>query len=552
VLITKFNAMIRNRFLWAVLAVVISVSFVLMGFAGRSGCASEARSRRAEGTLFGEDVSRGEFFMARFFEMGMRDHGQSSPERSKLLRERTWQRLAMLRTAQNMGVYATDEEVSAMLRKDPTFAVNGVFNKDRYRAIVQSELRVDLPTFENYLRQDLTIRKLVGMLESACWTSPSELNEKLDNLTDELSVEYVSINADDFGGDVELTEEEVLAYFDEDRERFKVPEQVSVRYVWFPLTNYYAEAAARDEDILDYYYEHIDDYTTPGTNDTSVPQPFEEVRDDVAELLRRREATFMARDRATEFVMELAPDRYGNAQPLAEAALSYGLTVLTTAHFSVYGEVPGMDVGGGFNRAAFELDASDPEKYFSDAIVGLDSVYVLAAHDRVAPRLPEYDEVAEEVRRLATEEAKQKRFLERADEIRQQVREAAGEGRFFTEAVQDLGLSAVTTTEVFAVYAGPSNETEHMELVLRSVAALGEGELSELIPTDDGVVLASVVSRAAGDPLAKQYLRGEVLSMLNRYRAGLLFEDWRGYLLARADLEDLAAAGAERTDSPTE
>lgn len=538
-LITKFNRMIRSRVLWGAFAVLISISFV--GFLGpRSGCGADQQNRGIEGRLNGDEIPKGEFFAARFFEMGMGQRPPADEQGARRLRERTWQRLAMLNLAEDLGIKATDAEVAAVLQKEPSFAVNGAFNQERYRAIVRSELGVDIPTFENYMRQDLTIRKLMSMLEAICWTTPSEIDERLANLTDLLQVEQVTLPREQYSGDVDVTSADARAYFTNNLARFEIPEQVSVRYVEFPLTNYLAAANLSDEEALDYYNDHIDDFTTIDTNGTSVPLPFDDVRSNILEKIEFEQTLFAARDHATEFVMELAPDRYGNARSFEEAADAYGLTISTTAYFSAYGDVPGLQVGPDFNDAAFALDASDPERYFSDAVAGETAAYVLASHDRRESRIPEFEEVAEQAMELAEQAAAREQFVESARKIRDKVQTVMGSGASFTQAAREFALS-VTTTEVFSVYNGLTNEVAYADLLMRSVAALRENELTPVLPVEEGALIACVTSREPGDPLTKQYLKADVLQMLNRYRAGILFEEWREHLLAEADLEDVGA-----------
>ena len=130
-LITQFNKLIRNKFVWTVFAVIIAFFFVGASVSSR-GCSADAGDRRGmEGKLFGENVTSREFAMARYFEMGLRYDSALTPEQSAALRERTWARLAALRLAEQMGLGATEDEVMQALQQDPSFQVNGAFSPQR-------------------------------------------------------------------------------------------------------------------------------------------------------------------------------------------------------------------------------------------------------------------------------------------------------------------------------------------------------------------------------------------------------------------------------------
>ena len=179
-LITKFNRMIRNKLLWAGFAVLISIAFV--GFLGPQGGRGNGRPQSGmAGRLNNENISREEFFMARFFEAGMGNIGSLAPEESEMLHKRAWKRLAIMQAAKSMAILASDDEVREAIQHDPIFSVNGVFNKDRYKGVL-AQSKVNPGIYESYLRQEVTMFKLASVLESLIWTSPRELAEKLSKL----------------------------------------------------------------------------------------------------------------------------------------------------------------------------------------------------------------------------------------------------------------------------------------------------------------------------------------------------------------------------------
>jgi len=544
VLITKFNKMIRNRLLWGVFAAIVVIAFVFAFSPGRGGGGGE-RDRGGVGELYGEDVSPREFGLARFFALGMRDPGGLSEEAHAMVNAQTWRRLAALHTADRLGVTVSDKEVASTIHRDPAFAVAGVFNKDRYQAVVSSRWRFkdSVSVFEEYLRQDLKLQKLAGMLESAIWISPTELMQRLDNLTDRFTIEYALLGEDDYEVEVEVSTNEVKRFFNDNIDLFTIPEKVSVKYVEFPISNYLAVVELADGESRAYYTNNLEGYASIDTNAESLYVPFEDVQDEIEEALLRQKALFAAKDEATKLVVTLAPDRAGMAPTIEDAASDMGLAVEVSGFFSLYEDVEGLDVGLAFNRTAFELDAEDPERYFSDAIAGEDSVYVIAVRERSESRVPGFDEVADSVEPVARAEAERVARLERLDGIRDEIETVMGSDKSFSDALAGLGLN-VSTSLTFSAYEAAPEEVKYFEVLVPGIMDLRRGELSAMLETPDGFLLAHAADRQPADPGTTGFPRGQILGAITRYRAELLFRDWSEFVLTEADFKDLRAQPA--------
>ncbi|MDP6523891.1 MAG: SurA N-terminal domain-containing protein [Kiritimatiellia bacterium] len=534
-LITKFNKMIRNRFLWGIFAVLISVSFV---FAFSQGGCEKSTSTRAAGRIYGEDVSPEELQAARFFELGLQRNVNLPPEAYGYLRERAWQRIAALKTADQLGITVSKGEILQAIQGDRTFLENGVFNKDRYIAIVQRQIGVNLNTFEEYVRQELMLQKLERVSDAFVWTSPMELQDRLDALSDPRAVAYVLLPKKEFTPDVEVTSEDAKDYYEANTNMFIVPEKVSVLYVSFDITNYMDGIEILETNVVEYYNDHIEEYSTTDTNGESVATPLAEVKTNIFELLRNEAALEKGKVDATELAVALAPGRYTEATSFEEA--TKGLSVSTTEFFALEEDVPGLNVGSDFRQIAFDLDANDPEMYFSDAIAGEDSVYVIAAGKRQDSHLPEFEEISEEVMPLAVTNALEEAYENRIETVRNSIAGSLSDGKSFSDAAAEFKLNVSTTAE-FTVYGGLPEGSEHAEILPMSVMNLEQGEMSEPIPVgDDDRLLVYLSSRTLSPAGTTEMLRPQLLRSLDRYRAGAAYQNWRQAMLEASGFEDLS------------
>lgn len=228
--ISRFHQIVRNKILWGAFAIVVCASFALSGYSMR-GC-RDAAATNAEGRLFGEAVPPQEYRQARYFEFGLRGITPRDGNEQEF-RRMAWKRLATLRMARRLGLTFSDDVVARAIQNDPTFQANGAFDEQRYRQVVESNLRIGVSEFEEYVRQDLALRTSASVLSSAVWAAPYEIKERLDSLTDQFTAQYVVLTTNAFARDVTASNATVQTYYDLHKQEFTVPAKMRVRYVSF-------------------------------------------------------------------------------------------------------------------------------------------------------------------------------------------------------------------------------------------------------------------------------------------------------------------------------
>ncbi|MCK5528502.1 MAG: SurA N-terminal domain-containing protein [Kiritimatiellae bacterium] len=539
-LITKFNKLIRNKVIWGIFAIIVGGSFAFGGMLSKWGDKSGKADKRqgSVGSLFGENVSRQDFLTARFYELGLRSNPDLTPEQNEILSDRTWKRLAALQSAQNIGLSASSFEVATTIQQDSTFHVNGVFDKNTYLSLITSQLQVPIATFENYIRQELLIRKVMNVMQSMSWISPSELTKRLDDISDLFVVETGNITAKQLTKDVEVSVDDAKEFFTENKEQFRVPEKVSVYYISIPISNYLASVKITDEMVSEYYDKNISDYSS--TNALEEPTPLAEVRDDITVALTGKQSVFLARDDATEIVMAMAPGRYNvKGMSMQEVAKNKKLEIKSTDLFSAYEVLEGISAGGAFNQAAFKLDKDDPELSFSDPITGTEYIYIISVKEQAESRLPTFEEVDEVVMISSKQAATEKALAEKAQEIHDAVQNSLMGGTTFTAAMQEYNIN-VSTSATFSVYENSQQNSAIPQQLLQHVMVLQQGEITEPVDTMLGTTIAHVTSRAHGDLATAQLLRPQLMSTIGRYRSNLIYSDWGDYILAKADFQDFS------------
>jgi hypothetical protein len=546
-LISKFNRIIRSRLVWSILGGIFALSLVVFIGPNTGSCTDSPKAGPVEGTLNGKPVGSHDFLTARLFELRLRESTPLSDSAQAKLRQRVWARIATLQAAESMGITVSDAEVAAVIQRDPSFTDKrkGSFSRDLYARIVLDQLHTDVETFEEFLRQDMILRKMHQLMQAAVWSPAAEITAKLNNVTDVLTVKAATMRRSQLVPPQTVTLEDSRRIYDEHPEMFRVPEKRAVCFVRFPILDA-EQPAPGDEDVRAFYEANADKYATTDTNGP-VTIPLEQVRAEIVSNLQHRAATASTRDRAMGFVLDLQPDRFGKTPTTFEGlAAARDVQVHTSRLFSASDRLPELKTGTDFAKRAFMLDSESRDQTVSDPVLGEDAVFVMTLHTNIEAHLPAFTEVTERATRIARDRMESELFKTKCSEVRKAVADSVGAGTPFDDAVAPFHLS-VTNFPVFSLYS-PNEEEQAFDppdAVKPAVMTLQKGEVSDVIQDDVGAMIVFMQDRKSGDLLAAETLRPQFTSRINNYRGELVFSDWQDYLLKVGALDDQALKAQE-------
>ena len=106
------------------------------------------------------------------------------------------------------------------------------------------------------------------------------------------------------------------------------------------------------------------------------------------------------------------------------------------------------------------------------------------------------------------------------------------------DAAQKFGVKLKTSDE-FTASGGEDQKVENFDVLIRGVLTHNAGEVTDLLPAREGLLIAYVKSRTPADPTAFQQLRPQIAGSIRRSQGRQLFETWQKYLLQRGKFEDL-------------
>jgi peptidyl-prolyl cis-trans isomerase D len=168
----------------------------------------------------------------------------------------------LTREAARLGLRVGDDEVRESILEIPAFHDGGRFDRNRYLATLRAA-RVTPAEFEESQRQALLIGKLESLLTDGLYVSDQEIRDLFELEAERINVAFVRVPFSRFRGGVTVTDEEVTAYYEENRERFRQPERVTVTYVPYAPETFAATLPVSDEAVAEYYETPRFDFETP-------------------------------------------------------------------------------------------------------------------------------------------------------------------------------------------------------------------------------------------------------------------------------------------------
>jgi len=182
-----------------------------------------------------------------------------SPEmRNELIEGMISQRL-LTQEAVKSRLNISDERLREVIASIPAFQVEGKFSKDRYEATLKAEGQITA-NFENSLRRDLMIQQIAAALSEGGIASRTSARQLAAFRVQRREVAESTLAAAQFAGQVKPTPEAIQAYYDSNRARFLVPEQVRLEYVVLNADALAAVEPVSEEEIKQAYESNLARY----------------------------------------------------------------------------------------------------------------------------------------------------------------------------------------------------------------------------------------------------------------------------------------------------
>ncbi len=330
---------------------------------------------------------------------------------------------AVTQTVLKNHIAVSEAEAVALIKNADAFKQNGVFSPELYENFLRSLGKSD-QQFVAQVQRDLAKEALISSV-SATYPIPKALVQQLHEiLTEERQVRTFIVNAGDFLDAVEVSEDEVKAYYESHRSEFLSPEHVKAEYIVLSPENF-RNIKANPDDLQAYYEQNLSRWTT--SEERRASHILIEFGDDKAAALKKAE-DLLAQAKAD-------PSKFAE---LAEANSADTGSASMGGDLSFFGR--GMMVPA-FEDAVFNAKKGDIVGPVESEF-GYHIIYVTDIHPQEAKS---FEAVKDEIEREYAEQMAVREFSLKADEFTNLVYEQSDS---LESAAEKFGLRIETADNV--------------------------------------------------------------------------------------------------------
>jgi len=241
--------------------VLIALTFALAGIGGYISNAPEP----SVATVNGEDITRVEFDRALenerarqqqqlgdFYDTLATDPSFNQRLRNQVVNDLVNQKLVE-QYARDNGLRASDEQVREAIRAIPAFNVAGQFDNDTYRITLNS-LGYTPEGFAEALRKDLARSQVLEAVVNTEFALAAEAVAIQKLVNQQRSGAYRTFALDSYLAQVDVSDDEIQQWYDNNSNLFAVPESVQVEFVALDA-GAIAESITIDEQMVREWYE---------------------------------------------------------------------------------------------------------------------------------------------------------------------------------------------------------------------------------------------------------------------------------------------------------
>lgn len=240
----------------AILA-IITIPFALFGI---DSYLNQAGGNVAVATVAGEKISVQEFSNSiENVRNRLQSEGQKvdaalldSPELKKSVLDGLITRRLVNKEVQNAHFRISDEQLNQHILSMPEFQENGKFSEDLYQKTLQQN-KLTAAKFESSIRSDMVTQQARDGVAKLAFAPQAIAEKALQFAFQQREVSTVDVKASDFIAQVKVTPEQVKQYYEQHKDKFKVPEQVKLEFALLSAASLMGQVSVSDQEVKEFY-----------------------------------------------------------------------------------------------------------------------------------------------------------------------------------------------------------------------------------------------------------------------------------------------------------
>lgn len=510
---------IRENAQGTIAKIIIGLLIVSLSIWGMDAIIGGFSGEPEVATVNGEDITEREFLRLVQLESQRRLSQMETPDPSLLnedqirkdVLESLIQESVLTQDAANQGLALSDADIDALITQMPQFQVDGKFNRDRFVATVRN-MGMGVGEFREAMRKQYVVNQIRAGIVQSGFSSQENAAQLLQIQNQTRDFRVLTVPASAVADQVEVTDAEVEAFYEENASSFQQPEQVDAAYIALSLGSLADSTEVTDAELQAYYEERADDLAR-----------------------EERQASHILIEDGAEAsgTMATIQERLASGESFAALAEEYSIDTVSAREGGDLGYAGRGVYDEAFEEALFALEEGE----VSEPVKTSFGVHLIKLDDIRRSEVPPLVELEEQLRSELARNKAEERFAE----VRSQLADSAYAADDLAGPAEELGLEVREITGV--TRDGGTAPFDHAGLVrqLFSDDVLNGGYNTELIDVGDNL---SVVARVREHREAQQLPLADVRDQI---RERLVMQETREAL---ADRADAIIASLEQGDSP--
>ncbi len=460
-------------------------------------------------------------------------------------------RIIIQQAIREMGINASEEEISNAIKSSTSFNNQGQFDQVKYASFIEKRLgRLGMTEkdLRDIVHENLCLNKVIQIVGGGLVPPRKAVQDLLEAQMQSVLISRVVFNRSDFAAKENPGEEEIKSYWDAHQDAYKTDEQRRIHYILLnlpPETQVTSSPAPLSPDATD--------------EEKNAHAEAEKVRQEAEAKIKAQMADQRAKDARSiqKEIDQISQEIYDNEEqkkPLDFPAIlaKRNHQVEKTELFSrsqLPRNLASLKLRGNFNQGKSLADfifghstsSKDPYDLVSDALpVGEHGWIIFTLEEVVEPALLDYESAKDTARAELIAETSAQKVKEAALEAREAIAKALASGQSFEQAAQQQALKP----EQLGPFSIADRDTQQKEpsyrLLHQKASGLNPGEVSETIDEKDRSLFFYLVSREIEDTEeSKQRVEAAISGSSNQIMM-IAFLSWLQQQYQEADVKGLA------------
>jgi len=475
-------------------------------------------------TVNGEDITEREFLRVVQMESQRRLSSMEQPDPAMLdedqiradVLDSLIQEQVLIQDASAQGLALSDADIDALITQMPQFQVDGQFNRDRFVASVRN-LGMGVGEFREAMRKQYVVNQIRSGIMQSGLVADANASQLMRIQNQTRNFRVVQVPASAVADEVEVTDAEVEAFYQDNKDAFREPEQVDAAYITLSL-GALAEKIEIDQEELQAYYEQR--------------------AGDLAREERRASHILIEDGADAEQSIAAIQERLEGGESFEELAKEFSIDTVSAKDGGDLGFAGRGVYDEAFEEALFALD----QDQVSGPVKTSFGVHLIRLDDVRRSEVPALEELEQQLRSELARERAQEKYAE----VRAELADSAYAADDLVGPAEELGLEIREAKGV--TKDGGQAPFDHAGLVrqLFSEDVLESGYNTELIDVGDSVsVVARVREYREAQQLALEDVQDNIRANLEVRKIREILEERAEAIVAGLEAgESLDALGA--------